>query len=71
MSEFDEMMTPSAEVVKDSGDDSDDESESQEGSIQLGFLYKEQNLLFSVSDWRNWDGGKVGGKPVRVSIHIY
>ncbi len=45
-------------------DDSDDDNEDGEGAIQLGFLYKEHNPLFAASDWRNWDGGKVGGKPV-------
>lgn len=45
-------------------DDSDDDSEEEQGMIQLGFLHKEHNPLFAASDWRDWDGGKVGGKPV-------
>ncbi len=31
---------------------------------QLGFLEKRNNPLFLNSNWRAWDGGKVGGNPV-------
>jgi hypothetical protein len=30
-------------------------------TIQLGFLETGVNVLFDETDWRNWDGGKVGG----------
>lgn len=42
-------------------DDSNDETSS---AIQLGFAEKAYNGLFDDIDWRNWDGGKVGGLPV-------
>ncbi|RYH16059.1 hypothetical protein EON65_30700 [archaeon] len=39
--------------------------------IQLGFLEPVQDtttILFRDPDWRNWDGGKVGGWPVSVNL---
>eukprot|EP01031_Cornospumella_fuschlensis_P025692 gene25692-31027_t len=44
---------------------SDDES--VEAAIQLGFLEPVNDanfILFKDPDWRNWDGGKVGGWPI-------
>lgn len=54
----------------------DEEDEKEEGIIQLGFIVEERDradslLLFHDHDWSNWDGGKVGGLPVRTvrSLH--
>ena len=48
---------------KSNADDDDDDEDWYEDdntkSIQLGFLEKETNLLFSDSNYQNWDGGKV------------
>jgi hypothetical protein len=53
-------------------DDDDDDDEDTEGSdeVQLGFIQKSShcktaNNLFDNADWTKWDGGKVGGTPVR------
>lgn len=48
------------------GDSSDDDSFG-ESTVQLGVIAKESNALFLDSDWRNWDGGKIGGRPVWFS----
>lgn len=57
----------SPELVEDAVDaseDYDDESD-EETDVQLGFIEKsDRNILFKDSDWRNWDGGVVGGRPV-------
>jgi hypothetical protein len=49
-------------------DDIDDEEEENNyGVIHLGFINEGNslsNLLFRNSNWNDWDGGKVGGKPV-------
>lgn len=76
-SESDPINTLSEEVeVNPSANEStpvdveDDWSEEEElkTSIQLGFLEPIPtdipDLLFQDPDWRNWDGGKVGGKPI-------
>lgn len=51
-------------------DDYDDgDSEDEGGDVQLGFIDKTtQNELFNDCDWRNWDGGKVGGSPVCLLV---
>mmetsp|Transcript_24514 Transcript_24514/g.36060 ORF Transcript_24514/g.36060 Transcript_24514/m.36060 type:complete len:433 (+) Transcript_24514:51-1349(+) len=36
----------------------------EENDIQLGFIEEATNPLFNDSNWKNWDGGKVGGKPI-------
>ena len=59
--------------VLDQNRDSDDEESVGSGGIlsevQLGFIVDGQtNALFHDRDWMSWDGGKVGGKPVRMSI---
>ena len=43
-------------------DDGGDDGEVDTG-VQLGFISKTSNSMFSNSDWEKWDGGKVGGKP--------
>lgn len=48
-------------------DDGDSEEESED--VQLGFIEEATNALFGDSDWRNWDGGKVGGNPVSGIIY--
>ncbi len=60
-------------------DDDDDDDDDTEGSdeVQLGFIQKSShcmtaNNLFDNADWTKWDGGKVGGTPVRDrDIEIY
>lgn len=48
-------------------DESDSDSlldEMEEEIIDLGFLSKVSNLnVFASGDWKNWQAGKVGGKP--------
>lgn len=53
-------------TAEDFSDDEGDDGESRDGKpdIQLGFAGRESNALFSGADWREWDGGKVGGRPV-------
>jgi hypothetical protein len=50
------------ELIEDEDDDSELEGES---GVQLGYVEQGENALFADSDWRNWDGGKIGGTPVR------
>jgi pre-rRNA-processing protein TSR4 len=50
------------EDFDDDVDDGGDDGEVDTG-VQLGFISKTSNSMFSNSDWENWDGGKVGGKP--------
>ena len=45
-------------------EEEEEEEEEDDASIQLGFVEKSRNNLFNEGDWRNWDGGKVGGTPV-------
>lgn len=46
-------------------DDDDEGSAELESDVQLGFVEKDdRNVLFRDPDWRNWDGGTVGGRPV-------
>lgn len=41
-------------------------------SCMLGFLERDsRNELFEDPDYRNWDGGKVGGTPVTIVLSIY
>jgi hypothetical protein len=55
------------EEEEDDDDDADDEVEENGNiDIQIGFIEEnERNKLFLEFDWRDWDGGKVGGLPVR------
>jgi len=34
-------------------------------NVQLGLVQQAQNILFQVIDWETWDGGEIGGRPVR------
>lgn len=45
--------------------DSDEESEQSTADIQLGFAEALERNLFLDKDWTQWDGGKIGGLPVR------
>ncbi len=65
-------QTTEKEAMEATHDDpqvEDDEEEEEdmmgESGVQLGFVEKTSNALFADTDWRNWDGGKVGGAPVR------
>jgi len=52
------------------GEEEDDEEDDlgseniMQTPYQLGFPEEGVNLLHSDSNWRNWDGGRIGGKPV-------
>lgn len=69
-----EYEGPAEESVEErvAGVDEDwSDDEEQPIAIQLGFVEALDDaprppVLFEDADWRNWDGGKVGGKPVRV-----
>jgi hypothetical protein len=50
------------ELIEEEDDDSELEGES---GVQLGYVEQGENALFADSDWRNWDGGRIGGTPVR------
>ena len=55
-------------AYSDNDEDEDDIETQEESDVQLGFIDKTtKNALFHDCDWRNWDGGKVGGHPVRES----
>lgn len=58
----------------DSGsDDSDDDGDEGGVEVQLGFAEPMEpkaarRLLFRDPNWLDWDGGKIGGKPVRPAV---
>lgn len=55
------------------GDDILDEADGEvETSVQLGFAFDdEKNALFASPNWREWDGGKIGGQPVWLDpVHL-
>ena len=55
------------------GDDILDEADGEvETSVQLGFAFDdEKNALFTNPNWREWDGGKIGGQPVWLDpVHL-
>jgi pre-rRNA-processing protein TSR4 len=58
--------------VTDGEDDDEDDVDTQGSSeVQLGFIESEQNLLFADHNWRKWDGGRVGGRPVWLDpVHL-
>lgn len=61
-----ENFEPS-ELVEDTQEDDYDEDDDFEGDkpdVQLGFIEIGKNKLFSEADWRKWDGGRVGGRPM-------
>jgi pre-rRNA-processing protein TSR4 len=45
------------------GSENDDEEDDVETPYQLGFPEEGVNSLHAERDWRDWDGGKIGGKP--------
>lgn len=48
-------------------DECSDDDEFDAGSdsgVQLGFIERVSNPLFTDKNWQNWDGGKIGGRPV-------
>jgi hypothetical protein len=61
-----EIDTDSKPVTDDEDYDDDEDEVDTQGSaeVQLRFIESEQNLLFADHDWRKWDGGRVGGRPV-------
>jgi len=63
--------TTTTEDNEQDDDDSDDESSGgkDDDGVQLGFVESipaelQGKLLFQDPDWHEWDGGKVGGKPI-------
>ena len=63
--------TTTTEHNEQDDDDSDDESSGgkDDDGVQLGFVETippelQGKLLFQDPDWDEWDGGKVGGKPI-------
>lgn len=64
------LQEAGSSLVDDNLDDEDDIgdegdlSESEATEYQLGFPEEGQNLLHTDPDWVNWDGGKIGGKPI-------
>jgi len=56
--------------IGEDGRSSDDSSDDDgDRGMQLGFVERlpeemQNRLLFQDPDWRDWDGGKVGGKPI-------
>jgi hypothetical protein len=40
-------------------------------NVQLGIVEKRKKLLFEDKDWSKWDGGKIGGDPVRKIFSFY
>ncbi len=78
-------LTPQAaedgdEKEEEDSDDEDDDDDSSAGAhggeeIQLGFAEPipeelRTRLLFQDPDWHEWDGGKVGGKPVWLNTKV-
>lgn len=58
--------------AEDSDSDSDDSDDKGGFDVQLGFAEPMEpedamRLLFRDPNWHDWDGGKIGGKPVRAS----
>lgn len=52
-------------------EDVDYESDVPAEEIQLGFLEAGANEALGSTNWTNWDGGKVGGKPIWLDpVHI-
>ena len=67
MQEEDKLNKDDDHSCSDDEDDSDNEGNS---GVQLGFVEKKVNILFGERDWRNWDGGRIGGKPVRYQLQL-
>lgn len=64
--------------MSDSEDDFEYDDECEAQDVELGFVSKFQDagesavgarLLHENPDWSQWDGGKVGGKPVWLNPH--
>jgi hypothetical protein len=58
-----------------SDEEDEDEELPQDSHIQLGYIDQDDtsdkqqsrsNQLFLSSNWKEWDGGCVGGKPVSL-----
>lgn len=61
MSEFENRNETRVEEEEEDFDEEESETFSE---IQLGFAEKRTNPLFLNRDWREWDGGRIGGLPV-------
>ena len=52
-------------------EDQEYEYDVPEEDIQLGFLEAGPNEALATTNWKSWDGGKVGGKPIWLDpVHI-
>ena len=55
----------------DEGEDEEDDLPT-DCQIQLGFIDLElSNKLFLSKNWKEWDGGVIGGKPVSIFLLFY
>lgn len=68
------MLLDHSNIDDDEDDYSDSEVNDDDQLIQLGFIDDKSsskdfpiNNLFHNPDWRDWDGGKVGGQYVSLS----
>ena len=60
------MDTANTAIIYDDDDEDAYEHEGDDVDVQLGFVDDlEGPILHQIGDWNEWDGGKVGGKPVR------
>lgn len=61
------------EEEDDQEDDEDDEDEVEGPNpyIQLGYIDQKVNNLFLNKNWKEWDGGCIGGKPVSIFFYQY
>lgn len=66
------QQTPAqAEAEVDDDEEDDEEEDDEEAEIQLGFAEEVERdddglMALEGGNWRDWDGGKIGGKPVRT-----
>ena len=66
-----EKEVQESEIINEEDWSDEEGTEGGKISIQLGFVEAAEDtskLLFRDADWRNWDGGKVGGWPVSVIL---
>jgi hypothetical protein len=74
MAEFTNSDSVEREVDLNDQDDEDDDDDEclDDTQIQLGFIDSENlNSLFLKKNWKEWDGGFVGGKPVRFLLPLF
>lgn len=66
----DEIPVEANNDIDEEGDEnSSSNGDDVDSEVQLGFVEKSNNPMFMDPDWRNWDGGKIGGRPVSFVVH--